>query len=207
MSDIITVGNASQLQDDDVARDVNIGRSSRLAHKETDEIFRSTGIQYGGHIIWKDSTDLLVVDNSLSFTNNAATKAEASSTITTSLAGKYPKALQGLIKGAVLFIFVIAQANATKVLVATSLDSRIKYAVEYNAVPSTWNIIASVQTQGRVDGVSLYATGGGQAVIPVKWVNNIPYITWNVVMTNSGMDTNTSGYYAQGNLYLQGFTV
>ena len=207
MSDILTIGNASQLADDDIARDVNMQRSPALAHKEIQELRRDTTTHYGGHLIWKDSTELLAIDDSLDYTDTNASRLAVSSTIITSLAGKYPGSLQNLIKGALLWAFASFQVHGGKIAVGTSLSSRLKYAVEYGAVPAIWNIIASAQMRAQVAGILQYVTGSAQIVVPVQWVNDVPYITWNVTISHSSMDTNSNYYRAQGNLYLQGFTV
>ena len=182
-------------------------RVSSLGHKEVQELRRDTTTHYGGHIVWKDSSVLLVQDISLDYTDANATRAVIGATNITSLAGKYPEALQDLIKGAVIFGIALVYGHANKVAEKTNLVGRIKYSVEYGTVPDAWNIVALANTFGQAAGVDLSITGGGQAVIPVQWRNAVPYITWNIVMANTMMVTNSARYYAQGNLYLQGFTV
>ena len=205
MSDILAIGNASQLVNDDVERDVNMQRVSPLGHKESDAIARVTTLKTGGHVHWQEAAGQLLT-NTLEFTNTLPLKNAYGDTVVTDLTDSIPTGIID-IKGLLLIIGIAVGAAAAKVQVGTNLTGWFQYATFYGQTPGLWNTGNQTKIYAQVAGIILNHATWEQALVPVDYHGGIPYLTWRPRMSFNQMVSGNANYSVGTSVQIAGFLI
>ena len=159
---------------------------------------------YGGHIIWKETPnfiDALTLIYTDALVNRTATKPWSNVNLTASI----PPGLTN-VKGALVIISLEVYAAGEKTQATTSLQGQAQYSVKYDTLPGGYNTFILIYYRSSVPEIQRYKKLS-QAVIPVVYNNNIPYITWDIKMIFENMLANNFQYYLAGRIWLQGVLV
>ena len=205
MSENIVIGNASQIQDDDVARDVNLQRISPTRHKINPAVPRNNLTTYGGHIIF--------VEEQANFTTAVTVGSGTGSSaggwialINKDLSSYIPGGLDK-ISGIVVKVALRGYAHENKAKVLTYFIADTYYSTVYNS-DSIIKSIAYYKSQSHqvVAGVCLIESGVSITTFaPVVYRNGVPYLVWKAYCYIAGMNTANAGWEISAKLNLQGF--
>ena len=208
MGETINVGNASQIQDDDIARDVNLQRSPRTIHKIPPLIQKSDNYLIGGHPSW--IVEPLIVEKSITISANdaAASLENTYTTGTIDLTEYVPpgKKINGILAGLVASISI----NDAKTKLGSQFNVRVLYSAKYNIQAFILNSVCGLHFQTQTtdaENRGIKHKVYTQAQMPVIYHNGIPYITWSLFISFTGMATASGSYLGQGILSLQGFII
>ena len=206
MSDNVPIGNASQLADDDIARDVNMQRSASTIHKVPPNLLRSSNLLYSGHTSW--IIEPLIVEKyiTISADDAAASFQNQYTTGTIDLTDYAPK--DNIIKGVVVGLVASISINNAKTKLGSQFNVRILYSAKYNTQAFILNSICGLHFQTQTtdaENRGIQHKVYTQAFMPVIYFDGIPYITWSLFISFTGMSTNSGSYQGQGVLSLQGF--
>lgn len=161
---------------------------------------------YGGHIVWKKASNYL--DRIYLNYTDAETSRDATSTVhnidlTSNISKPYINP-----NGVLLTSHLNILARAQKVKPLTNLKGYNFYSLAYNTTCGqddlmTMHFIRSQSTAS--DSNTLGDTIIHQAIVPVTYDNNIPYITWQSQMYFTDMTTEVQNYYVSSYLFVTGF--
>ena len=162
---------------------------------------------YGGHIIWKDAPDY--VDSISDLINDDATflshtfAANKSNVDISALVGGLTN-----VKGAVVGITVSGQMAASKTQNTTYFETWAAYSVEYDTAPSIYNTFAGFNNYfNAAEPNTWIQIHRSQAVIPVVYDGDTPYITWSLQAQFGNMPAVAGVYLYYAYLYLVGVFV
>ena len=159
---------------------------------------------YGGHIIWRETANF-IDELSLSYTDGSVDKIVKKAWANVNLSAYLPPGLTN-VKGVLVFAKTERYAHDGKMQFITSLAGAVRYAVKYDTLPGSYNLFGFVYTQGASAEAQKYMDSV-QALIPVVYNNNIPYITWDIQMIYENMVPGNFNYYFEGTLFLQGVLI
>jgi hypothetical protein len=165
---------------------------------------------YGGHIIWKDAPDYFGA-RTLSLTDSSTGHIWPQSKVDSSLASDIPDGLTN-VKGAVLAVLSAAYVDAAKTKENAWALVQTKYSVDYDEMPTTYNVMAKLQTFCSGAFASGYWNPSifTHALVPVVYSGNTPYVTWSLEGTIAGLNAGngeTDTYSIRSYLYILGFIV
>ena len=159
---------------------------------------------YGGHIIWKETPNF-IHGLLLTYTDNEVNRIATKPWANINLLAYLPSGLTN-VKGALVLVDTTRYAHDGKVQVITSLRGEVRYSVKYNTLPGGYNNLRLVDNKSS-GAETMQLKNSVQALIPVVYNNNIPYITWDIKMTYGNMVPGNFNYYLQAFLFLQGVLV
>lgn len=161
---------------------------------------------YGGHWLWKLTPASYISNIDVSWNDNA-TNRSGNSAITNVNLSNYLSGNSN-VKGAVVQIVCSAYIPATKVAIHSRCLSSACFCTSYNTIPTLHAMVAFA-----IDGWAEVATnwfevrGIIQTAMPVVYNASIPYISWYCSYYFEGMLNPVATYWANVNLYLQGFLI
>ncbi len=205
MSENIVIGNASQIQDDDLARDVNLQRTSPLSHKGMDILTRETESQYMGHIYAAAE----VQNFSTQSVNNSSTetfKGGTQAVINKDMSSYIPEGLKKITKGVLVKIILKGRADKVKTQVGTTFDVGVMYSLAYNDVTTT-RTIAFYAAQAHPVATNVLDMSSGihiMGMIPFVFHNGVPYVVWRSYLYIYNMTSSNEGFSVDAQLTLLG---
>jgi len=113
----------------------------------------------------------------------------------------------GNVKGAIIYIDMLATATATKVAVGTYLNGGLFFSTVYNVAPGSYNQISRGYAKSPVAGQLLRFELGIDAIVPVVYDGGIPYISWDITREWHAMTTVNATYSMTTYLFLLGVCV
>lgn len=165
----------------------------------------TSGMVYGGHIIWVDAPDY-ISQIALVYTDIENAYGETSAITNVNISSEVGGCTN--VKGALVAISSAAYITATKVLAASTAQVTNQYCVTYNTFPAYgFNHFAGCRTVSQVAGVYIDNSNIIQAAIPVTYDSGIPYISWFSASGFTNMASANAAYGTVSNLYMQGFFV
>ena len=206
MSEIINVGNASQIQDDDVARDVNLQRSPRLVHKVPQGIKRDSSILYGGHVIMLYEAAVVMPSYSFNHTNTETQYIGNGTKQNTDISSLIPKDLKKTARAMIAKVSLRIQSDTVKTGSATVLAAAVRYNILYDTYTGTAaSSVLHMSVQAPIDAAVLYLLHEVQVIMPIVWKGNVPYICWYVRYDFTDMTSDSGTYQLSAHGYVQGF--
>ncbi len=192
MSDILTIGNASQLANDDVERDVNMQRSPRLIHKTPPTILRDETLLFGGHLIFsKQSSGYFI--NWGGGASDTDTSQLDSGTVKTDVSSLIPGGLEKPL-GLILRVHLYEKINSGKFDRDTSVTTNVSYFTTYAADAGT-GIIYHHKVFCIPDAAAVYQFEHDfQAIVPIVWYNDTPYLVTAHTVQLADMTTVNATY-------------
>ncbi len=160
---------------------------------------------YGGHIIWKESPNFISTLVGLNYTDIQQDRTAVHAWANVNLTAYIHTGLTN-VKGALVTAMLEIYAAGEKTQATTYLQGQARYSVKYNTVPGNYNTFILAYYRSSVPEIQRYKKLS-QAVIPVVYNNNIPYVTWDIKMMYGDMLANAFQYYLTGWLYLEGVLV
>ncbi len=204
-SKIIKVGTAPKVVPDDISRDIAMSRNPRNVHKVPQSITRSDDLYFGGHPVFRTQPSG-VGSVSVSFTDTDDSHSAASAIQNDDLSAYIPQGLKP--SGAIVKYIVDIYVQTVKVQAGTTAYARIFYSLKYDTAPGADNefggLLATSQSQDADDQSLIYRVIS-QAMIPIVYHNNVPYITWTLWGQWTFMTAVSGIYRVTCSLSLAGF--
>ncbi len=192
---LIDISNQSGL----LARDA----TGAIIHDIPDAVILKDMV-YGGHTIWKEAPNFIDA-LTLIYTDVLVDRTAVHAWSNVNLTASIPAGLTN-VKGALVVTSLEVYAAGEKTQATTSLQGQAQYSVKYDTLPGSYNTFILTYYRSSVPEIQRYKKLS-QAVIPVVYNNNIPYITWDIKMIFEAMLANNFQYYLAGRIWLQGVLV
>lgn len=202
MSDTIQIGNASQVNDDDTERDVNMQRRPATLHKSTDLIERSTEISYLGHLLWLN-THTTMLSALINGAESSDTSDSSDVLADTDVSAFIPAAMERPVAFlCTISWYILVLEKKTK------KDTRAQcWAYASNQLGALGaNPIAILNIKHRCMALDSSDAvwevwGSNLCVIPIIWSNNIPYVTTRLVVSVANMNADTTAQQAEWDIH------
>ncbi len=206
MSDNVIIGNASQLVNDDIARDVNMQRVPPLGHKTLPEIGRDPSIMYGGHPIWKEKADTYIATLKIARNNTTTSVGVTGATTRVDVSAFIPPGLEPV--GLISAVQLQYEISGAKTKETTIVSAHVQYSLTYDDTPGVYNRLAYIRAQGQSsDADNYWMRGGNQsmAFCPLVYKGKVPYIVWNLIGNWNNMTGSSNPYEVEAFFFLMGY--
>ena len=206
MSDNVPIGNASQLVNDDVERDVNMQRIPPVSHKESSVITRAADIITAGHLVFLlDSTAFLTISG-LVATDTEVAAGGYTAVVNADISGKIPADMDIARIGGILFKGAVqCTIHSGKQKAGALVSGQVYFAHQYDTTPNVHDTVVGLVHELDADSAqNSQFSKVSQCSAPVFIVNGIPYVTARMYARWEGMDTGNDTYTVVFEGYIQG---